>query len=60
MVLSHAQDLLSLANLGANIDIHFVDLETAMAKDALKKHLSKRAEKEDLVQRASSNIERLV
>ncbi|KAL0637559.1 hypothetical protein Q9L58_003448 [Maublancomyces gigas] len=29
------------------------DLETAMAKDALKKHLSKRAEKDDLVQRAS-------
>lgn len=53
MVFSHAQRQLSLVNLGANVDPYFTDLETAMAKDALKKHLSKRAEKEDLVQRAS-------
>lgn len=55
MVFPHAQGQLSLANLGggANINPYFTDLETAMAKDALKKHLSKRPEKEDLVQRAS-------
>lgn len=53
MVISHVQGLTILCEFGTNINLHFIDLETAMAKDALKKHLSKRAEKDDLVQRAS-------